>query len=42
MKTVIIFIIAAVIAGGYFYSLDKFLMEMQGLEIGMNLMPLAK
>ncbi len=42
MKTVMVFIIAAVVAGGYFYSLDKFLMEVQGLEIGMDLMPLVK
>ncbi len=42
MKTVMIFIIAAVVAGGYFYYLDKFLMEVQGLEIGMDLMPLVK
>jgi predicted secreted protein len=42
MKRVIIFIIAAVVAGGYFYLLDHLLMSAQGLPIGIDLMPVVK
>ncbi len=42
MKTVLVFIVAAIVAGGYFYLLDHFLMGVQGLPVGADMMPLVK
>ncbi|MEE8423962.1 MAG: hypothetical protein V3S49_05420 [Thermodesulfobacteriota bacterium] len=42
MKTLIVFVIALVVAGGYFYLLDHLLMGAQGLPIGIDLMPVVK
>jgi hypothetical protein len=42
MKTIIVFVIAAFIAGGVFYALDHLLMGAQGLPIGLDLMPVVK
>ncbi len=42
MKTVLVFIVAAIVAGGYFYLLDHLLMGAQGLPVGADLMPIVK
>lgn len=42
MKTIVVFVIAAIVAGGYFYFLDHLLMGAQGLPIGIDLMPVVK
>jgi hypothetical protein len=42
MRTIIVFVIAALIAGGVFYALDYLLMGVQGLPVGLDLMPIVK
>lgn len=35
----IVFVVALVVWAAFFYSMDKFIMEYQGLPVGADMMP---